>query len=150
MTDARDEQEDHSPAEPPDHLAGLKGMDLVRRALEEARGAARAEGKDVGRGRTSPPPRRVAGAGRRRSWSGPGPDTRDPQLLGSATSQLAKTRGWSRQVSEGAVFGQWPAVVGEDIAEQVGDREEQHSGEEGDRAEHRHLDGGDFRRTDEV
>ncbi|HEY5843572.1 MAG TPA: DUF721 family protein [Mycobacterium sp.] len=117
MTDARDEQEDHSPAEPPDHLAGLKGMDLVRRALEEARGAARAEGKDVGRGRTSPPPRRVAGAGRRRRWSGPGPDTRDPQLLGSATSQLAKTRGWSRQVSEGAVFGQWPAVVGEDIAE---------------------------------
>ena len=29
-------------------------MDLVRRTLEEARGAARVQGKDVGRGRSSP------------------------------------------------------------------------------------------------
>jgi predicted nucleic acid-binding Zn ribbon protein len=120
MTDSHEEEKDHSPAgplTPPDHLAGLKGMDLVRRALEEARGAARAEGKDVGRGRTSSPPRRVAGTERRRRWSGPGPDARDPQLLGSATRNLAKSRGWNRRVSEGAVFGQWPAVVGDDIAE---------------------------------
>lgn len=40
--------------EPPAHLAGLKGMDLVRRALEEARGAAQDQGKDVGRGGNSP------------------------------------------------------------------------------------------------
>jgi predicted nucleic acid-binding Zn ribbon protein len=120
MTDPHEEETDRSPAaplSPPDHLAGLTGMDLVRRALEEARGAARAEGKDVGRGRSSPPPRRMAGAGRRRSWSGPGPDTRDPQLLGSATRHLAKSRGWNRRVSEGVVFGQWAAVVGDHIAE---------------------------------
>ncbi len=118
MTDR--EQKDEPGTErpgPPEHLAGLTGMDLVRRALEEARGAARAEGKDVGRGRSSPPARRVAGAGRRRSWSGPGPDARDPQLLGAATRDLAKTRGWNPRVSEGAVFGQWPSVVGEHIAE---------------------------------
>ena len=113
MTD----QSDDEPVGPPEHLAGLRGMDLVRRALEEARGAARAEGKEVGRGRTSPAPRRVAGPARRRRWSGPGPDARDPQPLAAAARDLAKTRGWDRQVSEGAVFGQWPTVVGEHIAE---------------------------------
>lgn len=118
MTDREQKDEPGTePPGPPEHLAGLTGMDLVRRALEEARGAARAEGKDVGRGRSSPPARRVAGAGRRRSWSGPGPDARDPQLLGAATRDLAKTRGWNPRVSEGAVFGQWPSVVGEHIAE---------------------------------
>jgi predicted nucleic acid-binding Zn ribbon protein len=99
---------------PPDHLAGLTGMDLVRRTLEEARGAARSQGKDVGRGRNSPTARRVAG--RRRTWSGPGPDSRDPQPLGAATQDLAKTRGWSPRVAEGTVFGQWRTVVGEQIA----------------------------------
>jgi predicted nucleic acid-binding Zn ribbon protein len=114
MTD-HDEPEDRAPT-PPDHLAGLSGMDLVRRTLEEARGVARSQGKDVGRGRNSPTtPRRVAG--RRRSWSGPGPDSRDPQTLGSVTSDIAKTRGWSGRVAEGTVFGQWQTVVGEQIAE---------------------------------
>jgi predicted nucleic acid-binding Zn ribbon protein len=101
---------------PPDHLANLRGMDLVRRTLEEARGAARSQGKDVGRGRTTPT-RRVAGKGRRRSWSGPGPDVRDPQRLGSATADLARSRGWAGRVAEGTVFGQWSEVVGEQIAE---------------------------------
>lgn len=100
---------------PPEHLAGLRGIDLVRRTLEEARGAARSQGKDVGRGRTSPV-RRVAGAGRRRSWSGPGPDSRDPQLLGAVTRDLARNRGWSPRVAEGSVFGRWPGLVGAHIA----------------------------------
>jgi predicted nucleic acid-binding Zn ribbon protein len=102
---------------PPDHLAGLAGMDLVRRALEEARGAARAQGKNIGRGRRLPGARRVAGTGSRRRWSGPGPDTRDPQRLGTAARDVAKKHGWSSRVAEGAVFGQWPSVVGQHIAE---------------------------------
>ncbi|MDT5017893.1 MAG: hypothetical protein QOD39_4053 [Mycobacterium sp.] len=100
--------------EPPAHLAHLKGMDLVRRTLEEARGAARSQGKDVGRGRGSAP-RKVAGNSRRR-WSGPGPDQRDPQPLGSIARDVARNRGWSGRVAEGAVFGLWPGVVGEQIA----------------------------------
>jgi len=100
---------------PPPHLAGLTGMDLVRRTLEEARGAARSQGKDIGRGRMAPA-RRTTGTGRRRTWSGPGPDARDPQTLGSATRDLAKQRGWSPRVAEGAVFAQWETVVGEQIA----------------------------------
>ena len=114
MTDDESPDTDDSGA-PPAHLAGLRGMDLVRRTLEEARGAARSQGKDVGRGRGFPVSRRVAG--RRRSWSGPGPDVRDPQPLGAATRDLARTRGWSPRVAEGTVFGQWQTVVGEQIAE---------------------------------
>jgi len=110
-----DEAADPGP-QPPEQLSGMAGMDLVRRVLEEARGAARTQGKDVGRGRRLPPTRRVAGASRRR-WSGPGPDARDPQPLASATRDVAKKQGWSSRVAEGAVFGQWPTVVGAHIAE---------------------------------
>lgn len=99
---------------PPEHLAHVEGMDLVRRALEEARGAARSQGKDVGRGRRSMP-RKIARNSRRR-WSGPGPDSRDPQTLGAVAGDVARDRGWSDRVSEGAVFGRWSAVVGEGIA----------------------------------
>ncbi|MUL75942.1 DUF721 family protein [Mycobacterium sp. CBMA226] len=101
---------------PPAHLAHLKGMDLVRRTLEEARGAARSQGKDVGRGRNAPVSKARRGGGRR-AWSGPGPDRRDPQLLGSATMDLARSRGWSGRMAEGSVFGQWSTVVGDQIAE---------------------------------
>lgn len=108
--------DDAAPAPgPPEDLARVKGMDLVRRTLEEARGAARVQGKNVGRGRNSPAPRRVAGNSRRR-WSGPTPDGRDPQLFGAATSDLARNRGWSGRVAEGSVLGRWRAVVGEQIA----------------------------------
>lgn len=114
--DPKNEDADGPAPGPPAHLAGLSGMDLVRRTLEEARGAARSQGKDVGRGRTSPV-RRSPVAGRRRSWSGPGPDSRDPQTLGAATSDLARNRGWSGRVAEGSVLGRWTTVVGEQIAE---------------------------------
>jgi predicted nucleic acid-binding Zn ribbon protein len=101
------------PAGPPNPL---RGIDLVRRTLEEARAAARAQGKDAGRGRAvAPASRRVAG--QRRSWSGPGPDGRDPQPLGSLARDLAKKRGWSAQVAEGTVLGNWATVVGQQIAD---------------------------------
>ncbi|ASL12480.1 DUF721 family protein [Mycobacterium intracellulare] len=94
----------------------MSGIDLVRRTLEEARAAARAQGKDPGRGRAvSSSPRRVAG--QRRSWSGPGPDGRDPQPLGRLARDLAKKRGWSAQVAEGTVLGNWTSVVGHQIAD---------------------------------
>ena len=107
---------DDEPQGPPDHLAGLTGMDMVRRALEEARGAARSQGKDVGRGRVAPA-KRAPVAGRRRRWSGPGPDARDPQSFSAATRDLAQSRGWSKQVAEGSVIGQWSTVVGDQIAD---------------------------------
>jgi len=96
----------------PDKDPELRGIDLARRALEEARAAAKAKGQSVGQGRSSPGTRRTG----RRGWSGPGPDTRDPQAFGALTSSVAKKRGWSPRVSEGTVLGRWPEVVGEDIA----------------------------------
>ncbi|AYF78993.1 DUF721 family protein [Nocardia yunnanensis] len=95
----------------------LKGVDLARRALEEARAAARAAGKSVGQGRASPRKGGVRALRRRRTgWSGAGPDDRDPQTFSSLAMQLAKGRGWSGKVAEGTVFGRWSSVVGEDIA----------------------------------
>ncbi|CAM4356387.1 Zn-ribbon-containing, possibly RNA-binding protein and truncated derivatives [Mycobacterium basiliense] len=108
-----DEQPDRDRGFAPSEASGI---DLVRRTLEEARAAARARGQDPGRGRSTPPvPRRVAG--QRRSWSGPGPDKRDPQPLGRVARELAKKRGWSTHVAEGTVLGQWTSVVGQQIAD---------------------------------
>ncbi|OBA59804.1 hypothetical protein A5647_16065 [Mycobacterium sp. 1100029.7] len=108
---------DHeSDADRVEQAGQLSGIDLVRRTLEEARAAARAQGKDAGRGRGgSPVARRVTG--QRRSWSGPGPDVRDPQPLGRLTRDIAKKRGWSGRVAEGTVLGHWPSVVGHQIAD---------------------------------
>ncbi|MGU3436305.1 DUF721 family protein [Actinomycetes bacterium M1A6_2h] len=92
----------------------LRGIDLARRALEDARAAAKASGKSVGQGRSSP--LRTGGRSRGRSWSGARPDDRDPQALGSLASSIARNRGWSEKVSEGTVFGRWSHVVGDDIA----------------------------------
>ncbi|EOM75686.1 DUF721 family protein [Rhodococcus rhodnii] len=94
-----------------------RGVDIARRALEEARAAAKAKGQAVGQGRASGVRALRSGRGRgRRGWSGPGPDARDPQLLGALTGALSKQRGWSGKVSEGVVFGRWEDVVGPDIA----------------------------------
>lgn len=92
----------------------LRGIDLARRALEEARAAAKANGKSVGQGRSSP--RSGPRAPRRRGWSGARPDDRDPQPLGALTNAISRQRGWSGRVSEATVLGRWTQVVGEDVA----------------------------------
>lgn len=93
------------------------GYDLARQALEQARAEAAAAGKQVGRGRSAPVGSvRRTGDRKRRTWSGSGPDGRDPQLLGSLTGSIARTRGWSSKINEGTVFGSWPAIVGPEIA----------------------------------
>jgi predicted nucleic acid-binding Zn ribbon protein len=106
---------DSTPAASTGPEPGLRGIDLARQALEDARAAAKASGKAVGQGRASPRKGGVR-ALRRRGWSGPGPDERDPQPLSAIAGLLAKSRGWSAKVAEGTVFGRWPTVVGEDIA----------------------------------
>ncbi|BDT84240.1 DUF721 family protein [Nocardia cyriacigeorgica] len=100
----------------PDAQPELRGIDLARRALEEARAAAKASGKSVGQGRSSPRRSLRTGARRRSGWSGPRPDDRDPQMLSKLAGSIAKSRGWSTKVAEGMVFGRWAGVVGEDIA----------------------------------
>ncbi|GAB05776.1 DUF721 family protein [Gordonia amarae] len=91
------------------------GYELASKALEEARAAARAAGKSVGQGRASPVRRRRT-TGTRRSWSGAGPDARDPQPFGRLAAQIAGSRGWQADLGKGMVFGMWDTIVGPDIA----------------------------------
>ena len=69
-------------------------------------GKSGSEGSGVGGGRTRRP----------RGYSGPGPDPRDPQPLGSVLGKLIKARGWQRPAAEATVFGAWERVVGAEIA----------------------------------
>ncbi|HEV7647640.1 MAG TPA: DciA family protein [Actinophytocola sp.] len=54
---------------------------------------------------------------RRRRWSGPTADDRDPQPLGRLASRLAADRGWTGRLTTGQLFGRWGAIVGEEVAE---------------------------------
>jgi predicted nucleic acid-binding Zn ribbon protein len=92
----------------------LRGSDLARAALQaakEASGGPDAKKKQQAKRGFAP------GSRRRRRWSGPGPDARDPQPLGRLTARLAADRGWSAQLTTGQLFGRWGAIVGEDVAE---------------------------------
>jgi predicted nucleic acid-binding Zn ribbon protein len=90
----------------------LKGSDLARAALEAAKASAKARGRTPGSKSKGRPVAR-----RRRRWSGPGPDDRDPQPLGRIASRIAADRGWVEQLQGGQVFGRWAKLVGEDVAE---------------------------------
>lgn len=95
----------------------VPGIDLARRALDDARANAKERGMAVGRGGASPiRGRSGSGSAGRRRWSAPGADARDPQLLGRVVGGLVRARGWSEEVSAGTVLGRWSALVGPDIA----------------------------------
>ncbi|SCL15848.1 DUF721 domain-containing protein [Micromonospora inyonensis] len=89
------------------------GPQLARAVLDAAK--ARREA-------AAPRRRSVVGGGgdgqrRLRGYSGPGPDPRDPQLLGAVLSRLVKARGWEQPAAEATVFGAWERVVGPEIAQ---------------------------------
>ncbi|WP_438672262.1 DciA family protein [Solihabitans fulvus] len=54
---------------------------------------------------------------RRRRWSGPRADDRDPQTLGRLAARIAAERGWTENLTGGQVFAKWPRLVGEDVAQ---------------------------------
>ena len=90
--------------------ASLRGPDLARAALQAAR-----EQSQTKRGRAKRSGIRTGR--RRRGWSGPGADERDPQPLGRLASRIAAERGWADHLSGGRVFGEWSTLVGGDVAE---------------------------------
>jgi predicted nucleic acid-binding Zn ribbon protein len=92
--------------------AGLAGPALARAVLDAANA-----GRPANR-RRSPGGGEPAGkaAPRRRGWSGPGPDPRDPQPFGAALAKLLKDRGWQRPAAEATLFGRWEKVVGASLA----------------------------------
>jgi predicted nucleic acid-binding Zn ribbon protein len=63
---------------------------------------------------------------RRTAWrtlqqtpSGPGPDARDPQRLGSVWRSLADGRGWTSEMAVWSLANRWPQIVGPQVAEHV-------------------------------
>lgn len=92
----------------------LRGPELARAVLDAARVRRQQTGTGGGRRRTT-----GAAGGRtaRRTWSGPGPDPRDPQPFGAALAKLLKDRGWQRPAAEATVFGRWEEVVGAELAQ---------------------------------
>lgn len=98
-----------------DGTTGGRGSDIARDALRAAREAS-AE-KNAQRSAERRGARPATGRGRRRRWSGPGPDDRDPQPLGRIASRVALDRGWSPRLTDATVLGRWPQLVGADIAD---------------------------------
>lgn len=102
-----------------------QGRDLARAALRAAKERAAARGTEPGVRR--PGTARAAGSGtvaglpgqnpRRRRWSGPGADERDPQPFGRLVSRMSTQLGWTTRLTNGRVFGQWSALVGAEVAE---------------------------------
>lgn len=91
--------------------AELQGSDLARAALQAAKEQSQGNRRRPKRGKPA------AGKRRRRGWSGPGADDRDPQPLGRLASRLATDHGWTDRLSGGHVFARWTSLVGGDIAE---------------------------------
>lgn len=95
----------------------LRGPDLAREALRAARESSAARAAE--RGQSGSGRKRSGGGvkGRRRRWSGPGPDDRDPQPFGRLVSRVSMDRGWSPRLTDATVLGRWPQLVGPDIAD---------------------------------
>ncbi len=115
--------DDHSPQVPgptEEDAAVPSGIDAAKEALARARAAA-GNAPVPSRGRAGPTSwaarqRRAADADTR---SGPGPDRRDPQSLGSSVDRLMRERGWEEPTAVGGLTGRWPEIVGDDVAEHV-------------------------------
>jgi predicted nucleic acid-binding Zn ribbon protein len=89
---------------------GLTGPDLARAVLDAAKAKRQSR---AAAGRSGGDPARY----RRRGYSGPGPDPRDPQSFAKLLQKLVTDRGWQQPAAEGTVFGSWEKVVGPSIAE---------------------------------
>lgn len=105
--------DDQDPADP--GSASARGADLARQALAAARArnaARRSEALQAPRRRTSG----GTAALRRRRWSGPGADVRDPAPLAATLRAWAKRAGTQGELTKATVFGRWEQIVGPEIA----------------------------------
>lgn len=75
----------------------------------------------------NPSPTTLHGADRRRRLlrpvagtpSGPGPDARDPQRVGSVWRSLADSAGWTNEMALWSLANRWPQIVGPQVAQHV-------------------------------
>lgn len=97
------------PAPAPEAEHDPDGLDLAK-ALTRA--VARIGGTPARR--RSAKQRRTTEPGR---VSGAHPDERDPQLLDTTLSRLVDDHGWDLSLRVHGVFGRWPLLVGEEVAQ---------------------------------
>ncbi|MFC5744932.1 DUF721 domain-containing protein [Actinomadura rugatobispora] len=85
------------------------GIELAREALAQAKADARKRGSIPGQGgkRKSVRPSVVREPGR----------GGDPKAFGAAIRDLLASRGWEQRAAVGGVFGNWPGIVGPELAE---------------------------------
>ncbi len=104
------------PALTPESRAGARGTDAVRRALANARQMRRRSttgSRDLAGRRAR---RRANLRGRSPGYSGPAPDTIDPQRLDSVLAEYVEDRGWELPLAQARVFAEWPSLVGREVA----------------------------------
>jgi predicted nucleic acid-binding Zn ribbon protein len=84
------------------------GLELAREALAQAKADALKRGTLPGAG----------GGKRRRVPRSSGRDRGgDPRAFGAAIKDLLSDRGWEQRAAVGGVFGDWPRIVGPELAE---------------------------------
>jgi len=79
--------------------------DQARHLLDRARKAAPARPR---RPRRPPPDEQ--------SWSGPGPDQRDPATLGAVVDGLVQERNWASTLRSAGIPARWEQIVGAELA----------------------------------
>lgn len=89
-------------------LARYRAAARRRRAQPDQR-----RGDPLGPGRRATM-RRLAGAA-----TGPGPDPRDPQPVGSLWSRFTSAQGWTQEIAVWSLTSRWSELVGPQIAEHV-------------------------------
>jgi predicted nucleic acid-binding Zn ribbon protein len=92
-------------AHPPTPAAPPEPGDAARKLLARAR---RAKPAPVRRRRRSSPVEPT--------WSGAGPDGRDPAALGDAVQDLVRDRDWTRTLIAAGLLPRWEQIVGPNIA----------------------------------
>ncbi len=97
-------------------LAALAGAQRgpeqkFRRGTEAGRRTRRENLRGRGKGRRSSSDDVARGG-----FSGPGPDEKDPQLVGDLLAGYVSKHGWDRPLAEARVFSDWASLVGPDIA----------------------------------
>lgn len=103
---AVDDSGDPGPSAP---NTGKSGIELAREALAQARADALKRGTVPGQGR------RKGGGARPKPVRDPGRGG-DPKPFGAAIRDLLAARGWEQRAAVGGVFGNWPGIVGPELA----------------------------------
>ncbi|TYB50016.1 DUF721 domain-containing protein [Actinomadura chibensis] len=95
----------------PEGPPAKSGIELAREALAQAKADALKRGTVPGQ-----KSRRKGGGARGIRVREPGRGG-DPKPFGSAIHELLASRGWEQRAAVGGVFGNWPGIVGAELAE---------------------------------